>query len=281
MPSLNSPMAENLDREIERITTLDLDDLRLRWRNEFGKRALTSLPKTLLVRMLIHRLQVDVFGELAPDVVRVLEGHAARGLTARQVGEREESGSKSPAVLNIKPGSVLSREWNGRVHRVMALETGFGWEGRVYRSLSGVARAITGTRWNGRRFFGVDRGRPRASAAPTKRGGFSVTLSDRAQTMSDSPDNCRSRSGADAIAPEVEPDFRSEEVGPISRAEIEQRDAITPNRPLQARAATKGAKHHDATSLPARSSSTGVGGIQRPYPATLRDLHTRLDRQRP
>lgn len=126
MPSVNRSTSESLDREIERIATLDLEELRLQWRNEFGKRAPASLPRTLLSKMVVHRLQVRVFGDLAPEIVRVLEGYAKRGATPQGAGEREGTGSPSTAILNIKPGSVLSREWKGRIHRVMALETGFG-----------------------------------------------------------------------------------------------------------------------------------------------------------
>ena len=60
-----------------------------------------------------------------------------------------------PHPRRIKPGSLLVREWNDRLHRVMALEEGFAWEGGTYRSLSQVARAITGGHWSGPRFFGL------------------------------------------------------------------------------------------------------------------------------
>jgi len=60
-------------------------------------------------------------------------------------------GSESPLVL--KPGAILTREWQGRIERVMALEDGFAWNGKTYASLSAVAFAITGVKWNGHRFF--------------------------------------------------------------------------------------------------------------------------------
>jgi hypothetical protein len=122
MASVNRSPSKDIDREIERIATLDLEELRLQWRNAFGKRAPASLPKILLVKMLVYRLQVRLFGDLAPDVVRVLEGYAKRGASAERAGDREETGSSPTGILNIKPGSVLSRAWKGRVHRVMALE---------------------------------------------------------------------------------------------------------------------------------------------------------------
>ena len=60
-----------------------------------------------------------------------------------------------PQASSVRPGTLLVREWDGVLHRVMALDQGFAWNGTSYRSLSEVARAITGTRWNGPRFFGL------------------------------------------------------------------------------------------------------------------------------
>ena len=58
-------------------------------------------------------------------------------------------------TADLRPGTVLKREWNGRMHRVAVLTDGFAWNGKTYRSLTKVAFAITGTRWSGPRFFGV------------------------------------------------------------------------------------------------------------------------------
>ncbi len=66
-----------------------------------------------------------------------------------------------PDKRSLKPGTILAREHNGELHRVMVLDDGFAWNGATYRSLSEVARAITGTNWNGPRFFGLrDKARP-------------------------------------------------------------------------------------------------------------------------
>ena len=59
------------------------------------------------------------------------------------------------APTRLLPGTVLTREWNGQMHRVMVVKDGFAWDGRSYDSLSTVAFAITGTKWNGPRFFGL------------------------------------------------------------------------------------------------------------------------------
>ena len=70
-------------------------------------------------------------------------------------GRRTESHLPLPGAGQVRPGTLLMREWEGVQHRVMALDEGFAWNGATYRSLSQVARAITGTRWSGPRFFGT------------------------------------------------------------------------------------------------------------------------------
>jgi hypothetical protein len=162
---------ERLKSEIERIKAFDLDGLRVQWRNVFAKRAPKTLPRSLLVRALAYRVQADALGDLDLEVLRVLQGFTARHAPLRRQ-EREDGRSgaaSSRSSPRIKPGSVLVREWAGCVHRVMVLEVGFAWEGKTYRSLSHVARAITGTQWNGRRFFGVDRLKEAPNAMPDER----------------------------------------------------------------------------------------------------------------
>jgi Protein of unknown function (DUF2924) len=134
---------------VRELSALDLGGLRLQWRNLFGRNAPAHLTKPLLSRILAYRLQADAYGDLDPDVRRALKG-------ARRSAEAgaDQSGSLGSA-RRIKPGSVLVREWGGRLHRVTALNEGVIWDGQEYRSLSHVARAITGVRWNGLRFFGL------------------------------------------------------------------------------------------------------------------------------
>jgi hypothetical protein len=67
-------------------------------------------------------------------------------------------------AIELRPGTILSREWNGQMHRVAVRDKGFDWNGKTYRSLSKVALAITGTRWNGPRFFGL-RDNPRKGSS--------------------------------------------------------------------------------------------------------------------
>jgi hypothetical protein len=113
---------------------------------------------------LLERWQQD-WGKDPPKYVsrRLLELSAAWHLQCRMYGgpDRElrrllRSSGKSDAVKpSIKPGTRLVREWNGRTHHVEVLEKGFRWNDRTYRSLSSIAKAITGAHWSGPRFFGL------------------------------------------------------------------------------------------------------------------------------
>ena len=158
------PVEEAALREaVANLATLDLACLRLQWRNVFGGSAPMHLPKPLLGRILAYRLQADAFGDLPDPVRRTLDGFGARG--SGQVGQA--GGDSSLCRRRIKPGSILVREWDGRLHRVMALEQGFAWDGKIYPSLSQVARAITGGHWNGPRFFGLTGSKAMARIAET------------------------------------------------------------------------------------------------------------------
>ena len=63
----------------------------------------------------------------------------------------------------MRAGALLVREWNGRLERVMILDEGFGWNGKTFGSLSQIAKAMTGTNWNGHRFFGLRQGKTLAA----------------------------------------------------------------------------------------------------------------------
>ena len=140
---------QSLESEIAHLRGLDMDGLRARWRSLTGRRAPRHLSKGLMFRILAYRIQADALGGLDSVTIRYLE---------RIASDNDQGHSKSlPRSDNdqIKPGAVLVREWQGTDHHVMAVSEGFAWRGQVYRSLSEVARAITGTSWNGPRFFGL------------------------------------------------------------------------------------------------------------------------------
>ena len=138
-----------LDVEIARLRDLDIAALRSRWHTVFGRRPPPHLPRHLLFRILAYRLQADRLGDLDDTSRRLLD----------RSGSPEKAGQNAanlvPRIANVRPGTSLSREWNGRLQRVTVLPEGFAWNGNTYPSLSKVAFAITGTRWNGPRFFGL------------------------------------------------------------------------------------------------------------------------------
>lgn len=143
------PDQKMLDVEIVRLRDLDFGMLRARWQTVFGRKAPSHLPRHLLFRMLAYRLQADHFGDLDDKSCQLLDNAP----TPEAAGKRATE--KRKMIGTLSSGTVLAREWNGRMHRVTTLADGFAWNGKTYPSLSQVALAITGTRWNGPRFFGL------------------------------------------------------------------------------------------------------------------------------
>ncbi len=157
-----APEASSVEAEVARLRGLDVKVLRTRWRMSFGRNAPSHLARHFLFAMLAYHLQAEVMGDLDAATVRFLKQidltpskQAAVPLT--QAFERRRR--------DLSPGTVLTREWEGQHYKVMVLEEGFAWQGRTYGSLSEIAKAITGTKWNGPRFFGL-RGRKQAEASP-------------------------------------------------------------------------------------------------------------------
>lgn len=155
-----APDREALDVEIARLRDLDAPGLRSRWHAVWGRPAPPHLAGHLLFRLLAYRLQADRWGDLDAQSKRLLDGS----------GSPEQAGqgaiARSRQTNELRPGTVLGREWEGRMHRVAVLAQGFAWNGQTYPSLSKVALAITGTRWNGPRFFGLRAKSNNGSSAP-------------------------------------------------------------------------------------------------------------------
>ena len=143
------PDRETLDGEIAQLRGLDIAALRSRWHTAFGRMPPAHLPRHLLFRMLAYRLQADHLGDLDEESQRLLdhsETPEKAGRRAMELGRRTAS---------LRPGTVLGREWKGKMQKVAVLADGSAWNGKTYPSLTKVALAITGTRWNGPRFFGL------------------------------------------------------------------------------------------------------------------------------
>ena len=142
-PSASASMSK-VEAELVRLASADRNILARRWRLLFGCPA-PDLPRALLQRILAYRIQADAAGDLPAGIAKLLD----------RLGRGEIDGIPLPERRTVKPGTLLVREWDGTLHRVMVLEQGFAWNGVAYDSLSKVARAITGTNWNGPRFFGL------------------------------------------------------------------------------------------------------------------------------
>ena len=132
---------------LSRLPMLELDELRAEWRRLNKTDAAPRLSRELLVRAIAYRLQEVAFGGLRPEPQRQL----------RQIAmELQQTGAATTRLRPQLPsGTRLIREWQGRRHEVVVLEDGFSWQGTYYRSLSAIARAITGTAWSGPLFFGL------------------------------------------------------------------------------------------------------------------------------
>ena len=144
---------EKLDIEIARLRGLDVEELRARWHTVFRRRAPLHPPRHLLWRILAYRLQADHLGDLDAETCRLLDRSGSTAEVEKLAADLQRR------KADLKPGTMLVREWNDQLHRVLVLADGFGWNNKTYSSLSEVAFAITGTRWNGPRFFGL-RDRP-------------------------------------------------------------------------------------------------------------------------
>jgi len=143
------PDRKTLDVEIAHLRSLDVGELRNHWHTVLGRRSPPHLPRHLLFRILAYRLQADQLGDLDSESQRILD----RSGSPEDAGQRAVDLSR--CTVSLRPGTVFGRDWNGRMHRVTVLADGFAWNGKTYPSLSKVAFEITGTRWNGPKFFGL------------------------------------------------------------------------------------------------------------------------------
>ena len=129
-------------REIAGLDELGRESLIARWRAAYGAPPPRKLSRALMEKALAYEIQCAAFGGLS--------GAAKRALRAAATTKGKSTGPRS-----LNPGARLVREWNGVVHEVDVSGDGYVWQDQRYRSLTAIARAITGTKWSGPRFFGL------------------------------------------------------------------------------------------------------------------------------
>ena len=139
-----------LEREIEALADLTRAELVERWRTQYRTDPHKGISRSLLIRAVAYEIQAKRYGGLKPATDRRL-----RAIANGTVNGDHARRKKSP---RLQPGARLIREWNGASHVVEVIEGGYVWNGDRHRSLSSIARAITGARWSGPRFFGLTEG---------------------------------------------------------------------------------------------------------------------------
>lgn len=132
---------EAIEAEIDRIRSLGLDELRTLWRTTLRTSAPPAFTKDLMARFICWHIQEQAHGGVDANTAKLLDGLAR--------------GDKRGVDRRLKPGSVLVREYQGDRHTVTVVPSGYVWRDATYASLSAIARNITGTAWNGPRFFGL------------------------------------------------------------------------------------------------------------------------------
>ena len=144
--------ADTIPARLAALKTTPTPELRRQWQELFDS-APPPFNRRYLESRLAYRIQELAYGGLKPETVRRLE----------RLGEELDGGDRATSRKRVdqsdRPitGTRLVREWKGVEHVVTVTAQGFEWQGRPYKSLSAIARAITGTRWNGPVFFGVRR----------------------------------------------------------------------------------------------------------------------------
>lgn len=148
-----------LETDIDGLERLSRDQLRTRWTKELAEKPPASIGHGILALGIAYARQERCHGGISGRVARELDRAPRSDLT---------NGTSVPSPV-LRSGTILVREWQGITHHVTAVDDGFVWNGQTHRSLSSIARAITGTKWNGPRFFGLRE--TNTNAAASSKGG--------------------------------------------------------------------------------------------------------------
>ncbi len=140
-------MSDRLAEQLAAMPSMDIAKLITTWESVLKEPAPKHLRKQILLPLLVYKLQERTHGGPSPELK----------LRLRKLAKSFESNPEKAAApqLNIKPGTRLIRKWQGTAHHVTVSEKGFEYKGQRYKSLSQIARSITGTRWSGPLFFGL------------------------------------------------------------------------------------------------------------------------------
>jgi len=141
-----SSVVAEVDLQIAELGERSTHELRLAWRKLYRAEPPQGLSRDLLIRALVHELQEQSYGGT---------GRALRRRLQTLTGEREKRGASFDLGAALKTGTTLVRQWRGHTHAVLVRDDGFEYEGQAYRSLSVIAKRITGAHWSGPRFFGL------------------------------------------------------------------------------------------------------------------------------
>lgn len=136
----------DVEDEVDRLRIMRIAELRALWRAKFKSDPPKAFGPDLLRRSIAYRIQENAYGGLDPATGRLLK---------QLMAQHANAPGKIVMPRRIKAGAILVREWKRESHRVTVLEDGYTYQGKTYESLSVIARVITGTRWNGPRFFGL------------------------------------------------------------------------------------------------------------------------------
>jgi hypothetical protein len=136
-----------VETELGRLPTMPIVELRKRYRELFRTNPPKAFGPDLLRRSIAHQIQENAYGGFSAPTRRLLD-QLVKAAMAKPNGRLE-------LPRRIKPGSELIRTWKGKSYRVMVMADGFAYDGERFASLSEIATAITGTNWNGPRFFGL------------------------------------------------------------------------------------------------------------------------------
>jgi hypothetical protein len=149
-PSKKAAVRHCHDLQLDDLGRSSRAELRELWAQELGDKPPATLGRDVLALAVAYARQERLYGGLSKPVARELDR-----LLDRVLREGRSTEGPAPSTPLPRTGTVLVREWQGTTHHVTIVNDGFVWNGETYRSLSSIAHAITGTKWNGPRFFGM------------------------------------------------------------------------------------------------------------------------------